>query len=100
MGSMVASVLGVAPLPAPSMAVHGKRCARSYSASLPPLAIPILPFTDSSVQWFKGRYQHPNTYIQVGGRLLHRKPTAGGLGGTNQTAFPECPLHLSIVRLS
>ena len=21
--------------------------------------------TNSSVQWFKGKYQHPNTYIQV-----------------------------------
>ncbi|KAL4434281.1 hypothetical protein ABPG75_000722 [Micractinium tetrahymenae] len=48
-------------VPAQGLPVQGLPAAQAAAAR--PLTFSIQ--TNSSVQWFKGRYQHPNTYIQL-----------------------------------
>lgn len=71
-------------------------------------SLSAFPSADSSVQWFKGRYQHPNTYIQVrvaaaaaaqpadgsrrGRRVsLSSRPSQARLMASGP-AIPSCPL--------
>ena len=43
------------------------------AAAAPPRQLGFTVQTNSSVQWFKGQYQNPNTYIQASGGKLRRR---------------------------